>query len=95
MSRSYKKHPYCTDGHARSTKLSKRYANKAVRNTKYDAIPLKGCGYKKVYESWDIHDWIERYTRQEWIIRYNNPHIITKKTLAEELNLWEKYYRRK
>ena len=56
MSRSYKKHPVWTDGSPHTTKEMKRFANKAVRHAGFDEIPLKGKGYKKKFESWDIHD---------------------------------------
>ena len=62
MSRSYKKHPYITDGSPGTTKEKKRYANKKVRNA--DDIP-NGKAYRKFYESYDIHDWIMRWTWEE------------------------------
>ena len=34
MSRSFKKRPFCTDGRRKTTKKSKRFANKAVRQEK-------------------------------------------------------------
>ncbi len=62
MSRSYKKHPYVTDGTAGSTKRRKRRANKVVRNN--ENLP-NGSAYKKAYETWDIHDYISRWTWEE------------------------------
>ena len=59
MSRSYKKNPYCTDASPGTTKEKKKFANKKVRNTKN--IPKHG-GYKKISESYDIHDQIHRWT---------------------------------
>lgn len=53
MSRSYKKSPWVTDHHVKSTKEKKKFANKKVRNTGF--LP-NGCAYKKVSESWDICD---------------------------------------
>ena len=67
MSRSYKKSPVYTDGSARGTKISKRFANKKVRNTNFDDLPKKGKGYKKCFESYDIHDFISYYTEKECI----------------------------
>lgn len=70
ISRSYKHNPVYTDGHAGSTKESKRFANKKVRHTDFDELPRKGNGYKKVFESYDIHDYISYYTKQQWIDHY-------------------------
>lgn len=70
MSRSYKKSPVFTDGSAGSTKRSKRFANKKVRHTDFDDLPRKGNGYKKVFESYDIHDYITYESKQQWIERY-------------------------
>lgn len=54
MSRSYHKHPVATDGSPKTTQESKKFANKKVRNT--EDIP-NGGAYKKVSESWEIHDY--------------------------------------
>ena len=67
MSRSYKKSPVYTDGNAGTTKESKRFANKKVRHTDFDDLPKKGKGYKKCYESWDIHDFVSYYTKEDCI----------------------------
>lgn len=53
MSRSYKKHPWVTDHHVKTSQEMKRFANKKARNTN---LPNKGSAYKKVFESWDICD---------------------------------------
>lgn len=63
MSRSYKKNPVYTDGSPGTTQESKKFANKKVRNT--DDIPMKGNAYKKVSESWEIHDYKNRWTWEE------------------------------
>ena len=65
MSRSYKKNPIATDGHANSTKESKRFANKRVRKTLDENSPKKGSFYKKLFCSYDIHDWKNRWTWNE------------------------------
>ena len=62
MSRSYKKNPIYTDGSARSTKATKRFANKSVRRR--DDVP-NGSAYKKVFESWNIHDYVNRWSWEE------------------------------
>lgn len=53
MSRSYKKTPITTD-HGRSTSISKRWANKKVRNTE---DVQNGGSFKKAFCSYDICDW--------------------------------------
>lgn len=62
MSRSYKKSPVYTDSSPGTTKEKKKFANKRVRNT--EDVP-NGGAYKKVHESWDIHDYINRWTWEE------------------------------
>ena len=54
MSRSFKKHPWVTDGDTPGTKYSKKFANKKVRHAKN--IP-NGGSYKQLYESWNIRDY--------------------------------------
>jgi hypothetical protein len=62
MSRSYKKSPYFTDYSAGATRKAKRIANKKVRK-KLEF--LNGGFYKKLSESWNIHDYTGRWTWQE------------------------------
>jgi len=54
MSRSKKKISIYTDGRAGTPKYFKRVANKVVRKSK--EVP-NGKAYKKLYCSWNIHDW--------------------------------------
>lgn len=54
MSRSRKKTSSYTDGRAGTPKYFKRVANKVVRKSK--EVP-DGRAYKKLYCSWNIHDW--------------------------------------
>jgi len=63
MSRSYKKTPIVKDNFGGKT--GKRYANKKVRKTK-DCL-FKGGEYKKIFESWNINDYISYYTLEEAI----------------------------
>lgn len=99
MSRSYKHSPVYTDGSPGTTKETKKFANKKVRNTDFDELPRKGKAYKKIFCSYDIHDWITRCTKQEWIDMYErggrwyNPS--DKYTLEEWIQEWEKSYKRK
>lgn len=56
MSRSRKK-PYITDQQsAKTTKLSKRSANRAIRNKSENEAPAKGKQYRKEFNSWNIRD---------------------------------------
>lgn len=66
MSRSYKKTPVCKDN-KKSSKGNKQVANKKVRNSK---IVSSGKSYKKIYNSCDIHDYISRYSYEEFIIDF-------------------------
>lgn len=54
MSRSYKKAPVCTD-RKHGAKWWKRQANRKVRHHK-DVFNNKS--YRKVYNPWNIRDWI-------------------------------------
>lgn len=71
MSRSYKKHPIYTDGKRKTTKESKRMANSKVRQN-VDSLPIKGCSYKKIYDSYDIHDYVNRWTWEDAKREYEN-----------------------
>ena len=62
MSRSYKKHPWVTDHHVKTTKEKKKFANKKVRG--HEDLP-NGSAYKKVSESQDICDFKGRWTWKE------------------------------
>ena len=62
MSRSYKKNPIYTDGRTPTPKKIKRIANKKVRHTKNLA---DGKAYRKVFESWNIHDYKNRETWED------------------------------
>lgn len=97
MSRSYKKNPYCNDGHRKTTKESKRFANKKVRNT--DNVP-NGKAYKKIFESWDIRDYSFRQTWEEAkeYYEHNKDNDYMKKrypTLKDWYRAWLKYYKMK
>ena len=100
MSRSYKKVPVVRDHD--SGKNGKRFANKAVRKKEEDA--LKGKEYKKVYPSYNIHDYRAFYPKEEaikdWYEEEKLPeHSQTRhrryKTLERWLIAWEKMMLRK
>jgi hypothetical protein len=61
MSRSYKKTPVVKDG--RSGKSGKKFANHKVRN--YKGIIPNGKSYRKIFQTWDIHDCISMRTYAE------------------------------
>lgn len=96
MSRSYKKIPISKDnGYA---KYGKRFANKTVRRT--TDLPLKGGYYKKLYESWNIHDYVVYWPLEEAIAKWNNPDwnsYLKEKydTLEKFLSYWKKCMLRK
>lgn len=97
MSRSYKKHPYYTDGKAKETVKSKRFANKAVRN--YKNKIANGNAYKHLFCSYEIHDFINRRTWLETKKDYENPENIYLKSKfpnqKELYRYWSKYFKRK
>lgn len=104
MSRSYKKHPFVVDHHARTTKQRKRIANKTIRQDK--DFDINGSAYKKRRESWDICDYRYIWTREDAIemwyreedasYRYSYAWIHDKfGTLEAWLNYWEKCVKRK
>ena len=97
MSRSFKKHPYCTDGRA-GRKPWKRRANKIVRNYKNNLAD--GKNYKKLYNSWNIHDYISRWSwpevKKEWENGLRNTYLREHyPTLKELYKFWKKYYHNK
>jgi len=61
MSRSRKHTPIVKDN-SRCSKKAKRAANRKVRRSNIDDLPQKGCGYKKYYCQYDIHDFISYWT---------------------------------
>jgi hypothetical protein len=68
MSRSFKKNPVVTDGD--SGKVGKRFAKRKVRRYK-DTIS-NGKMYRKIYESWDIHDYTSRETLNHNLLDYES-----------------------
>ena len=95
MSRCYKKNPIITDGRTPTVKRMKRIANKKVRHTKN--LP-NGKSYKKVFETYDIHDYISRWTWEEAKLAYFHfdPNGINWQedypTLKDFYKYWRKYY---
>lgn len=97
MSRSYKKNPCCTDGKAGKTKDSKRHSNKRARNK--EDIP-NYSGYKKVYCSYNIHDYCSRWTweeaKQKWENASDDNYLKRKySNLKDFYRYWLKCYKTK
>lgn len=99
MSRSYRKHPVVKDN-GKSKKQDKTLANRIVRrklkDPEYDLAD--GKSYKKEYESWNIADYITRWTKEEAIKEYDENFYIDKErfpTLDSWINFWEKCMYRK
>ena len=102
MARSYKKNPV----YKGNVKGSKRQANKkvkALRKQNPDAIGQNG-GYKKVYDQWEISDYLSRVSEKEWENMYKKYlnscqdwkiKIASECTLEQWMQRWRKYYKRK
>lgn len=95
MSRSYKKNPICSD-RPNGAKYWKRLANKKVR--KQNIRFSKGKKYKKVFNSWEIHDYISRWSKYQALKDLYRYKYLKEDYESEEefLNkFWKKYYKRK
>lgn len=96
MSRSYKHTPVVTDrsGRPGSAKYFKRQANRKVRHT-FD-VP-NGKAYRRVYNPWNIRDYIFYWPQSYAVERYNRYYdIYGNQSLEEYINkVWKKYYFRK
>ena len=96
MSRSYKHTPIIKDGSSAKRKSSKREASKKVR--KYKGFIPDGNYYKKIYNSWEIYDYISLCTFSDWCkIKEKNTHKSwNKEKNKEELyDEWARYFLRK
>jgi len=101
MSRSYKKTPGGGDSKGKD---NKRLANHKVRQAlkKNLELPRKGTKHKRVYNSWEICDYFDISTFEEyWNYRlkiwYNWGHLYDDSypDKEKEYQNWCKYYRRK
>ena len=96
MSRSYKKNPIYTDG-KNGQVISKRFANKKVR--KYKNKIAKGKSYKKLFCSYEIHDYISRMTWEEAKREYEQDDYNYYKnhniSLKEFYRRWRRAYKNK
>lgn len=102
MSRSYRKHPIKKDnGH--SKKEMRTLANRTVRRrlNNPDYTIANGKAYRKEFESWNIADYITRWTKEEAIAEYEEscaeyPWFKEEwPTLESFINFWEKCMHRK
>ncbi|MBB3114558.1 hypothetical protein FHS18_006679 [Paenibacillus phyllosphaerae] len=95
MSRSYKKSPVCNDHATPGTIWAKRKAAKAVRRYKDDIA--SGAAFRKLYCSWNICDYRFYTTRQQVIAEWvrDRHRRFYRTTLEQELQHWEKHFRRK
>ena len=103
MGKSYKRTPIIKDN-GNSKKSQKRQATHSVRNKLKRGIEISnGNAYKKHYESYDIADYVCRWTKEEAIKQYEKPCRYSWETnwkeeyptLEDFLNYWEKCMRRK
>jgi hypothetical protein len=90
MSRSYKKHPWNADGNY--AKSGKKFAAKKVRNLDIDYLPPKGNAYKKIYEQYDIRDWVYRWTWEE-ALRWYRQHPDQYKEYPTEKDFYRYWFR--
>lgn len=104
MSRSYKKNPYVTDHKRKTTKQSKRIANRIVRRKlgQDEDMPARSQ-HKKMTESWNICDYKWRMTEAEAVKWYTH-HMADEAsdyfkkrypTLESWLKYWKKCYKNK
>lgn len=99
MSRSYKKHPVCSDrcnsrSGRRTLRWQKRKANKQVRRQQE---LFNGNHYQKISESYEIRDYVNHWSWAEARKEYEKDPYWKKRypTLESFHNFWAKYYRRK
>lgn len=104
MSKSYKKNPIVKDG--KGATIAKRFANKKVR--RYQKDLSDGSSYRKIYPQWNIHDWVSRQTKADFMAKFESDvkrHIAGEQyykrmtpyelDLNYQLNHWSRFYYRK
>ena len=68
MSRSYRKNPVVKDRYgSKALKFYKRLSNKKVRHS---SGIHNHCSYKKVFDSWEIHDYKSRVSKNDYIKQF-------------------------
>lgn len=94
MSNSFKKTPIWTDNHSPGTRWGKQQANKAVR--RYTDDVQNGKWYRKIYFSWNIHDYRFYQTKQQAIHEWRASRWLSNRFSKKAIiRNWEKDYRRK
>ena len=91
MSRSYKHTPICSDRDD-GAKWWKNQANRKVRRYKGE-LP-KGKFYRKIYNSWEIHDYVSYMNKEQaraWYHRRNNEAHWYDWSLIEDYPTFEDY----
>jgi hypothetical protein len=97
MSRSYKKHPVCTDNrHSGSTK---RIVNRSIRahQRAHPEDIANGGHYRRFWCSWDICEYRFRTSWAEWLqmARKKLGRELTPEDVRDERRDWVRYYRTK
>ena len=90
MSRSYKKVPIVKDNR-RGRKSAKRQANKKVKNHLKNNDLANGSSYRKVYNPWDIYDWITYCSLSEYLCAYEDEDV----SYSESYKNWYTRFKRK
>ncbi len=90
MSRSYKKHPYIVNGDM--AKFGKKFANKRVRSLTVDEENLKGSSYKKLYEQYDIREFVSYWSWEE-ALAYYRKHPELYKNCKTEKDFYRYWYK--
>lgn len=87
MGRSYKKHPWFKS----KSYGSKRAASKRVRVTK--ELPMRGSGWKRTYQAWDLHEQWDYHSREQAIARAKREGVTDIKEYLQRY--WYPFFRRK
>lgn len=86
MSRSYRKNPILKDG-GKSSKENKQLANRRVRrvlNRNHDYEIKNGNAYRKINETWNINDYVSRFTEKEASDYYDS--------MIRSDNYWDRWF---
>ncbi len=112
MSRSYKKHPIAKDNNVGASR-AKTHANRVFRRciSNRELHTGKSAFYRRYSESWNIHDYICRWTKAEAEAEWEQEELLLKngmnkagyrinwhhkfKTKERYMNYWAKCMRRK
>lgn len=98
MSRSYKKNPFVKDNN-KNSKLAKQHANRLFRrcSSERELIAGKSGLHRKYTESWNIHDYVSRWTKAEAESDWEHEELLIKsgKSYDKSTILWHRVYRTK